>query len=51
LRQPSQRTLTDVGRIVGAKIREVDTIFGFQKEADALEGIREKSQAWLLEQK
>jgi hypothetical protein len=28
---------------------EVDTIFGFDKEADALEWIREKSQAWLLE--
>ncbi|MEH2534622.1 hypothetical protein V1277_006084 [Bradyrhizobium sp. AZCC 1588] len=27
---------------------EVDTIFGFEKEADALEWIREKSQGWLL---
>ena len=30
---------------------EVDTIFGFEKEADALQRIKEKSQAWLLEQK
>jgi len=30
---------------------EVDTIFGFEKEADALEWIRTKSQAWLLEAK
>jgi hypothetical protein len=29
---------------------EVDTIFGFQKEADALEWIKDKSQAWLIEQ-
>jgi hypothetical protein len=29
---------------------EVDTIFGFEKEADALQWIREKSQAWLVEQ-
>src|ERR1700733_5496180 len=29
---------------------EVDTIFGFEKEADALRWIQEKSQAWLLEQ-
>jgi hypothetical protein len=29
---------------------EVDTIFGFEKEADALEWIKEKSQAWLIEQ-
>jgi hypothetical protein len=28
---------------------EVDTIFGFEKEADALAWIREKSQGWLLE--
>jgi len=30
---------------------EVDTIFGFAKEADTLEWIKEKSQAWLLENK
>jgi hypothetical protein len=30
---------------------EVDTIFGFDKEADALEWIKEKSQGWLLERK
>lgn len=30
---------------------EVDTIFGFEKEADALQWIKEKSQAWLLEQR
>jgi hypothetical protein len=30
---------------------EVDTIFGFEKEADALQWIKEKSQAWLLETK
>src|SRR2546430_14904672 len=29
---------------------EVDTIFGFEKEADALQWIREKSQAWLVDQ-
>ena len=29
---------------------EVDTIFGFGKEADALQWVREKSQAWLVEQ-
>jgi hypothetical protein len=29
---------------------EVDTIFGFEKEADALAWIKEKSQAWLAEQ-
>ena len=29
---------------------EADTIFGFEKEADALEWIRKKSQAWLLGQ-
>jgi hypothetical protein len=29
---------------------EVDTIFGFEKEADALQWIKEKSQAWLIEQ-
>ena len=28
---------------------EVETIFGFEKEADALQWIKEKSQAWLLE--
>jgi hypothetical protein len=28
---------------------EVDTIFGFEKDADALQWIKEKSQAWLLE--
>jgi hypothetical protein len=28
---------------------EVDTIFGFEKEADVLEWIKEKSQGWLLE--
>jgi hypothetical protein len=28
---------------------EVDTIFGFEKEADALQWIKKKSQAWLLE--
>jgi hypothetical protein len=27
----------------------VDTIFGFDKEADALQWIKEKSQGWLLE--
>jgi hypothetical protein len=30
---------------------EVDTIFGFEKEADALQWIKEKSQGWLLEHK
>jgi IS1 family transposase len=30
---------------------EVDTIFGFEKEADAMEWIKEKSQAWLVETK
>jgi len=30
---------------------EVDTIFGFEKENDALQWIKEKSQGWLLEQK
>ena len=29
---------------------EVDTIFGFEKEADAMQWIKEKSQAWLVEQ-
>jgi hypothetical protein len=29
---------------------EVDTIFGFEKEADALQWIKEQSQAWLIEQ-
>jgi hypothetical protein len=28
---------------------EVDTIFGFEKEADALQWIKEKSQGWLAE--
>jgi hypothetical protein len=28
---------------------EVDTIFGFEKEDDALQWIKEKSQVWLLE--
>jgi IS1 family transposase len=28
---------------------EVDTIFGFEKEADALQWIREKSRAWLID--
>jgi hypothetical protein len=30
---------------------EVDTILGFEKEADALQWIKEKSQGWLLENK
>ena len=30
---------------------EVDTIFGFEKEADALAWIKEKSQGWLLDHK
>ena len=30
---------------------EVDTVFGFDSENAALEWIREKSQAWLLENK
>jgi len=30
---------------------ELDTIFGFEKEADALQWIKEKSQAWLLANK
>jgi len=30
---------------------EVDTIFGFEKVADALEWIKEKSQGWLLQAK
>jgi hypothetical protein len=30
---------------------EVDSNFGFEREVDALQWIREKSQAWLLEQK
>jgi IS1 family transposase len=29
---------------------EVDTIFGFEKEDDALQWIKEKSQGWLIEQ-
>jgi hypothetical protein len=29
----------------------VDTIFGFEKEADAPQWIKEKSQAWLIDQK
>jgi hypothetical protein len=28
---------------------EVNGIFGFEKEADALEWIKEKSQAWLVD--
>jgi hypothetical protein len=28
---------------------EVDTVFGFEKEDDALQWIKEKSQGWLLE--
>ena len=30
---------------------EVDTIFGFEKEIDSLQWIKEKSQGWLLENK
>ncbi len=30
---------------------EVDMIFGFEKEADALQWIKEKSQGWILENK
>jgi hypothetical protein len=30
---------------------EVDTIFGFEREADAMQWIREKSQSWILEAK
>lgn len=30
---------------------EVDTVFGFEKEADALEWIKEKSQGWLIANK
>jgi hypothetical protein len=30
-------------------VAEVDTIFGFEKEPDAIDWIKEKSQAWLLE--
>jgi hypothetical protein len=30
---------------------EVDTIFGFEKEGDALEWIKEKSQRWILAQR
>jgi hypothetical protein len=29
---------------------EIDTVFGFEKEADALAWIKEKSQVWLIEQ-
>jgi hypothetical protein len=29
---------------------EVDTIYGFEKENDALQWIKEKSQGWLVEQ-
>jgi hypothetical protein len=28
---------------------EVDTIFGFEREEDALQWIKEKSQGWLIE--
>jgi IS1 family transposase len=40
------------GHSVGVLWRggEVDTIFGFEKDADALEWIKEKSQMWLLNQ-
>jgi hypothetical protein len=30
---------------------EVDTIYGFESEDDALQWIKEKSQGWLIEQK
>ena len=30
---------------------EVDTIFGFDKEADALQWIKEKSRGWLIEKR
>jgi hypothetical protein len=30
---------------------DVDTIFAFEKEPDALQWIKEKSQGWLLENK
>jgi hypothetical protein len=30
---------------------EVDTIFGIEREADAFEWIKTKSQGWLLNQK
>jgi hypothetical protein len=30
---------------------EVDAIFGFEKEADALQWIMKKSQGWLLDHK
>ena len=30
---------------------EVDAVFGFEKEADALQWIKEKSQAWLVDNK
>ena len=41
------------GHSVGVMFRggEVDTVFGFEKEADALQWIKEKSQGWLLENK
>jgi hypothetical protein len=29
---------------------EVDTVFGFEKEADALQWINEKSQVWIRSQ-
>ncbi len=45
----------DIGRGYSVSVLwrggEVDTIYGFEKEADALEWIREKSQGWLLEHK
>jgi hypothetical protein len=34
--------------MIGGK---VETIFGFEKEDDALQWIKEKSQGWLVEQK
>ena len=35
----------------GPRGGEVDTIFGFEKEDDALQWIKEKSQVWLLSQR
>jgi hypothetical protein len=28
---------------------EIDTVFGFEKESDALQCIKDRSQAWLIE--